>query len=160
VLQDRGPVLYAQRRVGQGGRPFTLYKFRTMAVDAEAHGCVWARQDDPRVTPLGRWLRQTRMDELPQLWNILCGDMSMVGPRPERPDFVEPLSRLIPFYQERHLVKPGLTGWAQISYRYGASVSDARRKLQYDLYYIKHMSVELDLIILLRTFGTLLLGTR
>ncbi|MEE8170293.1 MAG: sugar transferase [Phycisphaerae bacterium] len=159
-IQDGGPVFYAQKRVGQGGKPFTLLKFRTMATNAERAGAVWAAEHDPRVTRIGRFLRKTRLDELPQIWNVLQGDMAMVGPRPERPDIVEGLSKLIPYYQERHLIKPGLTGWAQICYRYGASVADARRKLQYDLYYIKHMSLELDLIILLRTFGTLLLGAR
>lgn len=159
-LEDGGPAIYAQQRVGQAGRSFKLFKFRTMRTDAEAQGCVWAADQDPRVTRVGRFLRQSRLDELPQLWNVLRGDMSMVGPRPERPSIVDPLCRLIPFYQERHLVKPGITGWAQIRYRYGASVADARRKLQFDLYYIKHMSVELDLIILLRTFGTFLSGAR
>ena len=159
-LQDGGPVFYAQSRVGQAGRVFRLYKFRTMSLDAEVAGCTWSGEHDPRVTRFGRFLRTSRLDELPQLWNVLRGEMSMVGPRPERPDIVEPLSQLIPYYHERHMVKPGLTGWAQICYRYGSSVADARRKLQFDLYYIKHMSLELDVIILLRTFGTLLLGMR
>ncbi len=158
--RERGPVFYSQTRVGQGGRPFTLHKFRTMRDDAEADGTTWAQPNDPRVTPLGRWLRRSRLDELPQLWNILKGDMSVVGPRPERPEFVEPLSTLIPFYDERHLIKPGLTGWAQINYRYGSTVDDARSKLQLDLYYVKHTSLELDLVILLRTFGTFFLGSR
>ncbi|MBU0595296.1 sugar transferase, partial [Candidatus Bipolaricaulota bacterium] len=160
LTRERGPVFYSQTRVGQGGRPFTLHKFRTMRGDAEAHGTIWAQPDDPRATTLGRWLRRSRLDELPQLWNILKGDMSIVGPRPERPEFVEPLSTLIPFYAERHLIKPGLTGWAQINYRYGSTVADARSKLQLDLYYVKHTSLELDLIILLRTFGTFFLGSR
>lgn len=159
-FRDLGPVLYSQVRVGRGGRIFTLYKFRTMSSDAEADGSTWARPNDPRVTPIGRFLRKSRLDELPQLWNILLGDMSVVGPRPERPEFVGPLSSLIPFYDERHLVKPGLTGWAQINFPYGSSITDARRKLQLDLYYIKHTSLELDLIILLRTFGTFCLGSR
>jgi exopolysaccharide biosynthesis polyprenyl glycosylphosphotransferase len=159
-LEGRGPVLYSQTRVGSGGRPFTLYKFRTMAVSAEDGGHVWASADDPRATPIGRWLRRSRLDELPQLWNILRGEMSVVGPRPERPEFVGPLSAVIPFYDERHLIKPGLTGWAQINYRYGATLADARRKLQLDLYYVKHISLELDLIILLRTLGTFFLGAR
>ena len=159
-IRERGPVLYLQTRVGQSGRTFTLYKFRTMRGDAETNGHVWACPDDPRVTPLGRFLRKSRLDELPQLWNILKGDMSVVGPRPERPEFVGPLTSLIPFYDERHLIKPGLTGWAQINFPYGSSVSDARGKLQLDLYYIKHTSLELDLIILLRTFGTFFLGSR
>lgn len=159
-LTDRGPAFYSQARVGQGGRVFTLYKFRTMRSDAESTGSKWAQTNDPRVTSLGRWLRTLRIDELPQLWNILRGDMSVVGPRPERPEFVTPLSALIPFYDQRHLIKPGLTGWAQINLGYGATIADARRKLQLDLYYIKHTSIELDLIILLRTFGTFFLGSR
>lgn len=159
-VEGRGPVFYSQTRVGQGGRRFTLYKFRTMVGNAEADGTVWAKPNDPRVTPIGRLLRRLRMDELPQLLNILKGDMSVVGPRPERPEFVGPLAALLPFYDERHLIKPGLTGWAQINYSYGSTVNDAQRKLQLDLYYVKHTSLELDLIILLRTFGTFFLGSR
>lgn len=159
-LEGRGPVFYSQTRVGQGGRPFTLYKFRTMCGDAESNGSAWAAVNDPRVTSLGALLRKLRLDELPQLWNILKGDMSVVGPRPERPEFVGLLSAMIPFYDERHLIKPGLTGWAQINYPYGSSIADARRKLQLDLYYTKHTSLELDLIILLRTLGTFFLGSR
>jgi len=159
-LEGGGPAIYMQTRVGKNGRPFTLYKFRTMGGNAESNGTTWAVRNDPRVTRVGRLLRRTRLDELPQLWNILKGDMSVVGPRPERPEFVEPLSALIPYYEERHLIKPGLTGWAQINYPYGASIADARRKLQLDLYYIKQMSLELDLVILLRTFGTFFLGSR
>jgi exopolysaccharide biosynthesis polyprenyl glycosylphosphotransferase len=159
-IEGKGPVFYSQTRVGCGGRPFTLYKFRTMCDDAEAGGSTWASENDPRVTKLGFLLRRLRLDELPQLWNILKGDMTIVGPRPERPEFVEPLGMLIPFYDERHLVKPGLTGWAQIHYPYGATIADARRKLQLDLYYIKRACLELDLIILLRTLGTFFLGSR
>lgn len=159
-LEGRGPILYSQTRVGRGGRLFTLYKFRTMATSAEDAGTAWATLDDPRATSIGRRLRRSRLDELPQLWNILRGDMSVVGPRPERPEFVRPLSAVIPFFDERHLIKPGLTGWAQINYPYGATVADARRKLQLDLYYIKHTSLELDLIILLRTLGTFFRGAR
>lgn len=159
-LEDRGAVIYAQARVGQSGRTFTLYKFRTMRADAEAAGSTWAAANDRRVTRVGRVLRRLRFDELPQLWNILRGDMSVVGPRPERPEFVRPLANLIPFFNERHLIKPGLTGWAQINYPYGATVADARRKLQLDLYYIKHISLELDLIILLRTLGIFFRGAR
>lgn len=159
-LHDGGPAFYSQQRIGQSGRVFTLHKFRTMRSDAESGGSTWAQSNDPRVTPLGRWLRRLRLDELPQLWNILKGDMSVVGPRPERPEFVTPLCSLIPFYDQRHLMKPGLTGWAQINLGYGATIADARRKLQLDLYYIKHTSLELDLIILLRTFGTFFLGSR
>ncbi|MBN1344397.1 MAG: sugar transferase [Phycisphaerae bacterium] len=158
-LASRGPVFYSQQRVGQNGRIFTLYKFRTMCPDAEADGSpTWAVENDPRVNAVGRFLRGSRLDELPQLWNILFGHMSLVGPRPERPEFVEQLRREIPFYNERLLIKPGLTGWAQINFRYGASVEDTRKKLQLDLYYIKHMGVELDLIIMLRTFGTFFQG--
>lgn len=159
-IEGRGPVFYSQTRVGQGGRLFTLYKFRTMVGDAESGGTTWAAPNDPRVTRIGRLLRRMRLDELPQLWNILRGDMSVVGPRPERPEFVGPLAALIPFYDERHLIKPGLTGWAQINYSYGSSIADAKRKLQLDLYYVKHTTLELDLIILLRTFGTFFLGSR
>jgi len=157
-LGDRGPALYSQERVGQNGSVFRLYKFRTMRTDAENGKSVWCSPNDPRVTAVGRFLRRSRLDELPQLYNILCGDMSIVGPRPERPDIVAELSKALPFYAERHLVKPGLTGWAQISFRYGASIEDARRKLQFDLYYLKHMSFELDMIILFRTVGTFLKG--
>lgn len=155
-FSDGGSVFYSQERVGRHNRIFTLIKFRTMRSDAEADGHAWATPDDPRITRLGRFLRRSHLDELPQLWSIFLGDMSIVGPRPERPEFVEELIDEIPFYDERHLVKPGLTGWAQINYRYGCSVEDARRKLFLDLYYIKHMSVELDLVILFRTLGTLL----
>ncbi|OQZ05347.1 MAG: hypothetical protein B6D36_10580, partial [Planctomycetes bacterium UTPLA1] len=159
-LTSRGPVFYTQTRVGQGGRTFSLYKFRTMIPDAEAGGSTWATANDPRVTRVGRVLRCMRLDELPQLWNIIKGDMSLVGPRPERPEFVVPLSTIIPYYEERHLIKPGLTGWAQINYPYGSTIADARRKLQLDLYYMKHTSLELDLIVMLRTFGTFFLGSR
>ncbi len=157
-IGDRGKVLYSQKRVGQNGRVFTLYKFRTMRDDAENGRSVWAAPNDPRVTRVGRWLRRSRLDELPQLFNVLVGDMSIVGPRPERPDLVADLAERIPFYNERHLVKPGITGWAQISFRYGSSLEDSKRKLQFDLYYLKHMSFELDTIILFRTLGTFLRG--
>ena len=157
-LSDRGPVFYWQDRVGQNGHPFRLYKFRTMRVDAESGKSVWCAPNDPRITRVGRLLRRMRLDELPQLYNVLIGQMSLVGPRPERPDIVDELNQKIPFYGERHLVKPGITGWAQISFRYGASVEDAKRKLQFDLYYLKHMSLELDVIILFRTAGTFLRG--
>jgi sugar transferase (PEP-CTERM system associated) len=157
-LCDGGPVFYSQDRVGQNGRIFKLYKVRTMRIDAENGKSVWASANDPRVTGIGRFLRKSRLDELPQLYNVLMGQMSIVGPRPERPDFVEQLREAIPYYDQRHLVKPGVTGWAQISYRYGASVEDARRKLQFDLYYLKHMAFELDVMILFRTVGTFLKG--
>jgi lipopolysaccharide/colanic/teichoic acid biosynthesis glycosyltransferase len=156
-LTSRGPALYHQKRVGQHGRLFTVHKFRSMRRDAEAaSGAVWASARDPRVTPFGRLLRRTRLDELPQLWNVLVGDMSFVGPRPERPEFVEELTRQIPFYGQRHVVKPGLTGWAQVRYTYGATVEDAMEKLQYDLFYIKNMSMALDVYIVLETIKTVL----
>jgi lipopolysaccharide/colanic/teichoic acid biosynthesis glycosyltransferase len=145
-------VFYTQRRVGQAGRPFTIRKFRTMRDDAEAAtGAVWAQANDPRVTRLGRRLRSSRLDELPQLWNVLVGDMSLVGPRPERPEFVGDLSRRFSFYGQRHVVKPGLTGWAQVRYPYGSTVEDALQKLQYDIFYIKHRSITFDLLIMLKT---------
>ena len=158
-LTSPGAVLYHQSRVGQHGRIFTLHKFRSMRENAEADtGPVWASKDgDTRVTRVGLWLRRSRLDELPQLWNVLTGDMSFVGPRPERPEFVTDLSRRIPFYGQRHIVRPGLTGWAQISYEYGSSVQDALQKLQYDLYYIKNLSLSLDVFIILNTIKTVLL---
>ncbi len=146
-----GPVFYRQERVGLDGRPFTLLKFRTMRADAEREGPRWAAARDPRATRLGRFLRRARIDEIPQAINVLRGDMSFVGPRPERPVFVRELEALIPFYAERHRVKPGITGWAQVNYPYGASVEDAREKLAYDLYYAKNASLLLDLRIILRT---------
>jgi len=158
-LTSPGSVLYHQQRVGQHGRIFTVHKFRSMRQDAEAGtGPVWASKDgDQRVTPVGRFLRRSRLDELPQLWNVLKGDMSFVGPRPERPEFVADLTRQIPFYGQRHVVRPGLTGWAQVRYTYGASVEDALQKLQYDLFYIKNLSLALDLFIILDTVKTVLL---
>ena len=147
-----GPALYRQTRTGLGGRPFEIVKFRSMRQDAEASGTPqWAGEADPRITKVGAFLRRTRIDELPQLWNVLKGEMSLVGPRPERPYFVEKLSESIPHYAERHRVKPGLTGWAQINYRYGATEHDARVKLEYDLYYMKNASFALDLYILMKT---------
>lgn len=157
-LGDRGPVFYSQTRVGKHGEVFRLYKFRTMRTDAENGKSVWCAPNDPRITGVGRFLRKSRLDELPQLLNVLFGQMSLIGPRPERPDIVEDLFRKIPYYTERHLVKPGITGWAQISFRYGSTVEDSKRKLQFDLYYLKHMCFELDLIILFRTVGTFLKG--
>ncbi len=157
-LTSPGPVLYHQKRVGQYGRVFTIRKFRSMRADAEAAtGAVWARANDDRVTPVGRFLRRTRLDELPQLWNVLNGDMSLIGPRPERPEFVEKLTQAIPFYGERHVIRPGVTGWAQVRYTYGASVEDAMEKLQYDLFYLKNMSIALDMIIVFETFKTIIL---
>ena len=156
-LTSRGAVLYHQARVGQHGRIFTVHKFRSMVTDAEAEtGAVWSQPNDGRITPIGRLLRRTRLDELPQLWNVLRGDMSLVGPRPERPEFVRSLTDQIPFYGQRHVVRPGLTGWAQVRYTYGASVEDAMEKLQYDLYYIKNMSLALDLFVLFSTVKTVL----
>ncbi len=151
-LDSPGPIFYRQERVGRHGVPFTIYKFRTMRVDAEHAGVPqWASDRDPRVTAVGRILRLTRIDELPQIWNVLRGDMSFVGPRPERPFFVNMLGAEIPFYLERHRVRPGLTGWAQINYPYGASIEDARAKLSYDLYYVKNYSLLIDLLIILST---------
>lgn len=157
-LDSRGPVFYQQERVGEDEKIFRLIKFRSMRVDAEENGPVWAESNDRRVTRIGRLIRKIRLDEIPQLYNVLKGEMSFVGPRPERPHFVNLLKNEIPFYSERHVVKPGITGWAQISYRYGASKEDALEKLKYDLYYIKHMSVLLDLIILFETVKIVLLG--
>jgi sugar transferase (PEP-CTERM system associated) len=156
-LEDGRPILYRQERVGENGRTFTLSKFRSMRKDAEKGGKpIWAKDGDNRITRIGRFIRKTRLDELPQLWNVLRGDMSFVGPRPERPFFVEQLSKEIPFYQQRHAVKPGLTGWAQVRYRYGSSLEDAMEKLRYDLYYIKHLSVFFDLTIVFDTVKVVL----
>jgi sugar transferase (PEP-CTERM system associated) len=156
-LSSQGPAIYKQQRVGRDGVPFTIMKFRSMRVDAEAlSGAVWAKENDPRVTPVGRFLRRTRLDELPQLWNVLRGDMSFVGPRPERPEFIAELSQQVPFYGQRHVVRPGLTGWAQVRHRYGASVGDTQEKLQYDLFYIKHLSIAFDLYIMLETIKTVM----
>jgi sugar transferase (PEP-CTERM system associated) len=150
-LESPGPVLYRQERVGEHGRVFTLYKFRSMRIDAEQGTPIWATSHDTRVTRVGRFIRLTRLDELPQFWNVLRGEMSFVGPRPERPFFVQQLAESIPFYMARHAVRPGVTGWAQVRYRYGASVEDALEKLRYDLYYIKHRSLVFDLTILVDT---------
>lgn len=155
---SRGPVFYHQSRVGQRGRVFVVHKFRSMREDAEkGTGAVWATKQDNRVTRVGRFLRLTRLDELPQLWNVLRGDMSLVGPRPERPEFVSSLTKDIPFYGQRHTIRPGLTGWAQVLYTYGASVEDALEKLQYDLFYIKNRSLALDLFIIAKTVKTVLM---
>jgi sugar transferase (PEP-CTERM system associated) len=155
----RDPVFYHQVRVGLNGQPFIIHKFRSMRSDAEAGtGPVWSAGDhDPRITAIGRLMRKTRLDEIPQLWNVLWGDMSLIGPRPERPAFVEKLTEQIPFYGQRHVVKPGVTGWAQVRYTYGASVEDALEKMQYDLYYVKHMSLRFDLLIALETIKTVVL---
>lgn len=155
-LDSKGPAFYRQRRVGLYGQPFDVLKLRSMGIDAEAHGAQWAAMNDPRVTRIGLFIRKTRIDELPQLWTVLKGEMSFVGPRPERPEFVADLEQHLPFYAERHMVKPGITGWAQINYPYGASVEDARHKLEYDLYYTKNYSPFLDLLILLQTLRVVL----
>jgi sugar transferase (PEP-CTERM system associated) len=156
-LTSPGPVLYRQERVGKDGRIFECFKFRTMRADAEADsGPTWAKDDDPRITRIGHLLRLTRMDEIPQLWNVLKGDMTLVGPRPERPEFVESLAHEINYYQLRHTVRPGITGWAQVRYKYGNSVDDAREKLRYDLFYIKNLSPGLDLLIFFQTIKTII----
>jgi sugar transferase (PEP-CTERM system associated) len=158
-LDSPGPVLYRQKRVGKRGTQFYCYKFRTMRQDAEADtGATWAADDDPRITRVGKVLRVTRLDEIPQLWCVLKGDMHFVGPRPERPEFVEWLSKEIPYYGVRHAVRPGITGWAQVQYKYGNTLEDAREKLQYDLFYIKNASIGLDLLILFQTIKIVLLG--
>ncbi len=158
-LESPGPIFYRQERVGQSGRTFNVIKFRSMRTDAEKDGPVWARVGgDDRVTRVGRVIRKIRVDEIPQFWNILRGEMNFVGPRPERPHFVRQLAEEIPFYDQRHLIPPGLTGWAQIKYPYGASIEDARQKLQYDLYYIKNQSLVLDAVILFETVKTILFG--
>ena len=153
------PVLYRQCRVGQGGNPFNVLKFRSMEVDAEPEGkAIWAEENDSRITQVGNILRKIRLDELPQVWNVLRGQMSIVGPRPERPEFVEDLQKSIPYYSERHTVKPGVTGWAQVRYSYGATEEDATEKLQYDLYYIKNNNLMLDIMIILQTVEVVLWG--
>lgn len=155
-LEDRGPVFYSQARVGRGGRTFRIHKLRTMRVNAEANGAAFAEHGDPRVTRVGRFLRASRLDELPQLWNILKGEMSFVGPRPERPEFEAELAKTMPLFPVRHLVRPGLTGWAQVNAPYAASKDDHAKKLRHDLYYLKHQSLMLDLAILLRTIYSVL----
>jgi lipopolysaccharide/colanic/teichoic acid biosynthesis glycosyltransferase len=158
-LDSPGPVVFSQERVGEEGRVFMIHKFRSMRKDAEEEtGPVWAEKDDPRITRVGRVIRKLRIDELPQLLNILSGEMSFVGPRPERPFFVERLRRTAPYYNERFTVKPGLSGWAQVMYAYGASEEDALEKLKYDLYYIKNMSLVLDLVVIFHTVKIVLLG--
>ncbi|HZQ96679.1 MAG TPA: TIGR03013 family XrtA/PEP-CTERM system glycosyltransferase [Candidatus Sulfotelmatobacter sp.] len=158
-LSSKGPVFYRQERVGRGGEVFYCYKFRTMRQDAEADtGATWATDDDPRITKVGKYLRLLRLDEIPQLWCVLKGDMHFVGPRPERPEFVQWLSREIPYYNLRHVVRPGVTGWAQVQYKYGNTLEDAREKLQYDLFYIKNASIGLDLLIMFQTVKIVLLG--
>lgn len=157
-IESRGPILYKQERMGKNGRVFTLMKFRSMRTDAEKDGPVWAKTADERMTRVGSVIRRIRVDEIPQFWNILRGDMNFVGPRPERPHFIAQLAQEIEYYEQRHLMAPGLTGWAQIKYPYGASIEDARQKLQYDLYYIKNQSITLDATIMFETIKTILLG--
>jgi exopolysaccharide biosynthesis polyprenyl glycosylphosphotransferase len=159
-LTSPGPIIYKQVRAGRYGRPVDIYKFRTMCVDAERNGAQWAGLKDARVTPIGKFLRKTRFDELPQLWNILRGDMSLVGPRPERPEFIEQLRQQIPHYDLRHLVPPGLTGWAQVRFRYGSSIEDAQQKLAFDLFYVRHCSLPFDAAICLRTLAASARGAR
>jgi exopolysaccharide biosynthesis polyprenyl glycosylphosphotransferase len=156
LIANRGPLFYYQDRVGKNGVIFSIIKFRTMVIDAEQHGAVWAEKDDVRVTPFGKFLRRSRLDEFPQFINILKGDMSLIGPRPERPYFVKELSQVIPFYETRHIIRPGLTGWAQVKVRYGSTVEDSLLKLQYDLYYIKHRSFFLDANVVVKTLSTML----
>ena len=157
-LDSKGPVFYTQARVGKAGQVFKVVKFRTMRHDAEAaNGPQWAGDNDPRVTRVGKFLRTSRLDEIPQLWCVLKGDMAFVGPRPERPEFIEWLSKEIPYYGVRHMVRPGVTGWAQVKYKYGSTIEDAREKLQYDLYYIKNASIGFDLLIMFQTVKTVLL---
>ena len=157
-IDSHGPVFYKQRRISQDGQIFKVIKFRSMVEEAEKEGAQWADQQDHRITKIGRFLRKTRMDEWPQLWNVFIGQMSFIGPRPERIEFVQQLEKEIPYYQIRHIVRPGLTGWAQVNFHYGASVEDSIEKLQYELYYIKHRSFILDLSILLRTIKIILKG--
>jgi sugar transferase (PEP-CTERM system associated) len=157
-LDSLGPVFYKQTRVGLRGRPYTIWKFRSMRQDAEQHGAQWAATADPRISRVGKWLRKWRIDELPQLINVVQGNMSLVGPRPERPLFVQELRSWIPYYDIRHTVRPGITGWAQIRFRYGASAQDSHTKLQYDLYYVKNLSLALDLRIMVETARVVLLG--
>jgi len=157
-LESRGPIFFIQERIGEGNKKFNIVKFRSMTTDAEKDGPKWATKNDNRVTKFGKIMRLTRIDELPQLWNVLRGEMSFVGPRPEREFFIEQLEKEIPYYNLRHTVKPGLTGWAQVMYPYGASVEDAYRKLQYDLYYIKHHDILFDLKVLLKTITIVIFG--
>jgi sugar transferase (PEP-CTERM system associated) len=158
-LESRGPVIFTQDRMGANRENYMVYKFRSMVTDAEKKtGPVWAGDDDPRITRVGRVIRKLRIDELPQIWNVLKGDMSFVGPRPEREFFVKQLEEIIPFYAERFYAKPGITGWAQVSYGYGASVEDAIEKLNYDLFYIKNMSIFMDLVIIFKTVKIVLFG--
>lgn len=157
-LESPGPIIYSQERVGENEKEFMVYKFRSMRQDAEKDGAKWAQKNDPRVTKFGNFMRKTRIDELPQLFNVIRGDMSFIGPRPERMVFIKELEKQIPYYGLRHMVKPGLTGWAQVMYPYGATVEDAKNKLEYDLYYIKCYSLYLDIVILFKTLKTVVFG--
>jgi len=159
-ITSAGPAIYKQTRVGYRNETFTLYKFRTMTIDAEKNGVQWSSEGDPRVTLMGRFLRYTHMDELPQLWNVMRGEVSFVGPRPERPEFVSLIEKKVPYFNVRHLVLPGITGWAQIKYRYGASIEDSKEKLQHDLYYLKNRSLILDIAIILRTLKLFLIRVK
>jgi exopolysaccharide biosynthesis polyprenyl glycosylphosphotransferase len=159
VKRTPGPVIFKQERLGEDGRTFTIYKFRTMRADAEEGRPIWAEERDPRATGIGRFLRRTRIDELPQLWNVLRGDMSIVGPRPERPEFLESLQEAVPFWTRRHMVKPGITGWAQVKRGYTSDAEGTSEKLSYDLWYLRHRSLVIDLAICARTFGTLVSGS-
>ena len=156
ALGNKGPIFYVQERIGRNSKPFKIYKLRTMIVNAEKDGVKWAEKGDKRITKFGKFLRGSRLDEIPQFFNVLKGDMSIIGPRPERPFFVNELSRIIPFYEMRHIIKPGLTGWAQVNARYGSSIDDSLTKLQYDLYYIKHRSLFIDFSIIIKTLSTVL----
>ncbi len=156
LISNKGPLFYTQERVGKNGIPFRIYKFRSMVTNAEQNGAVFAKANDNRITPFGKFLRRSRIDEFPQFINVLKGDMAVIGPRPERPVFVDAISQKMPFYQIRHIIKPGLTGWAQVNYSYGESIEDSMVKLQYDLYYIKHRSVFLDVNIIIKTLSTVL----
>ena len=156
-LSSPGPIFLRQQRIGRYGRLFSLIKFRTMRQDAETHGAVWAAKNDPRITALGHFMRKIRLDEIPQLWNVLRGEMAFVGPRPERPEFGQWFSKEIPYYDLRHMIRPGITGWAQVRYQYGASLEQAKEKLEYDLYYVKHRSLGIDLLIMFYTIKTILL---
>ena len=157
-LESKGPIFFIQERIGEGNKPFKIVKFRSMTTDAEKDGPKWATKNDNRVTKFGKFMRLTRIDELPQLWNVLRGEMSFVGPRPEREFFIKQLEKEIMYYNLRHTVKPGLTGWAQVMYPYGASIEDAYRKLQYDLYYIKNHDILFDVKILLKTVTIVIFG--
>lgn len=157
-MSSQGPIFFKQKRVGKHGRIFTIYKFRSMPIDAEETGAQWTEPKDPRVTFIGKIIRKTRLDEIPQALNVLKGDMSFIGPRPERPEFTNELQKKIPYYDLRHLIKPGITGWAQVSYHYGSSIEDAKEKLEYDLFYIKNHSIILDLKIILKTIRIILFG--